>query len=122
MRALTLAAIVSCLLLAACGSPVGEPCEAKDDCQSGQCEARFDTVLSQCVVDCVDSSECPSGSVCTGLVCAQPCEMDSECPRGTLCGEAKFHDGRICMSPCESDADCKEHAPVCGAGGLCGLP
>ncbi len=93
-----------------CGAcPVGYACDedlAQCVALSGSCER---------VRECDDSSDCPSGRVCSpAFLCVPGCTDDASCTAGNIC------QGGECRPPCTSAAECVAGAEC--VDGRCRVP
>jgi len=68
-----LAALVSALVLAACGSPergdkhVGDPCADADECRHHLCVEGVGGPEAVCTRSCATATDCPRGWACAGV-------------------------------------------------------
>lgn len=120
-------------------APIGSPCSADSQCESGLC------AMGYCTLECAARSECPEGSACVRFegsmqACLPGCGAVDDCDRfgpASTCGWAAAVDGSpatVCAdwtdpalpplgSPCEDHVDCQlghygtERA--CGYDGTC---
>jgi Cys-rich repeat protein len=92
------------------------PCTTDADC-SDPARPSCDLEHGSYCVECLATSDCPSGQLCNGGSCVAPtdCLTDQDCAtsdRGKICS---LDDGGLCGATCTTDADCV--APYrCGDG------
>ncbi|MBI2896834.1 MAG: hypothetical protein HYY06_24970 [Deltaproteobacteria bacterium] len=96
-------------------SPIGAPCSDHSGCESDLCNT--DDPGGQCTQVCTDSSDCPTGAVCSEGLCFSACEVDADCreAEGYSCqGDAPDRFCDVAPEPrapigdaCGADEDCE---------------
>jgi hypothetical protein len=96
---------------AAEGCQVPNACETDADCAGLDATPHCDPVLDECVT-CRQESDCPENAHCVERKCSSfiPCVNSRDCPSGTVCDR----DAGECVE-CMQDGDCKEEIETCVA-------
>lgn len=106
------------LLLAACGSSGGGPCQRDGDCAGGLCLTEADGYPGGYCSQACESAPCAGDQVCRALggraVCLSRC-TDGLCRAGYQCFQG------LCQPPCRGEEDCGAGSS-CQAGACVPLP
>ncbi len=124
MRSLHVFVPLALLLLAACGTEIGDECRQSRDCSpDGDRACDVSSPGGYCTVVGCDSGSCPSEAVCVRFFSAETdnvaCEPhasghgDSDCTADEVCtlGGHCLPQGaqtRFCMRACSDDGDCRD--------------
>lgn len=115
------------------GHPLGYPCNAHRDCESGQCTASGNESYCTRACDPGQMGSCPDGMACQTLGSngalarcvisdsattlprdgslhpGAPCNVTKDCASDSVCGAVQESDSSyytFCAPPCQVDADC----------------
>ena len=107
-RALTSTLSLGLLLLAACGTTIGDPCTTNEQCGGQICINQSYTPGGYCSRQCTlaDPRTCPSGSVCIrdgqardNPACFHVCRAQPDCRTGYVCKAVKDSLDAVCVGP-----------------------
>ena len=112
--------LLTASLLGSCGrGRSGEPCYETADCPAEEGELKA-CVSGQCEgVDCLSSSDCPMGSICSvdsfDFECQEGCNSDADCLAGSTCQEGQCADYgcRSTVLDCDLGEFCNETTGEC---------
>lgn len=103
---------LSCSLITACGSGVGNDgaliggaCQDDSDCHT-RCEQGDNFPGGLCTRQCSSTADCPVGSVCTddqGGLCLLECASDAECRGGWRCDAVELEGSQEKALACTDD-------------------
>ena len=97
------------LLLAACGSTIGDPCTTNSECMDQICLNTDYAPGGYCSKGCNDDVySCPTGSTCVHDAlghgtpgCMRTCKTDKECRTSYLCRTQRDSTSPVCVGPAE---------------------
>lgn len=88
--------------------PIGGACGCDTQCPEGS-----KCISGVCNYNCVNTSNCPSGTICQSGSCVegtvginQVCKYTSQCQVGLVCKPPEVGGFNTCKKPCTTDANC----------------
>src|SRR5581483_3245833 len=93
-------------ILAGCGDsttnkqilPIGSACTKSADCGTGAFFCDSDHPNGYCKRDCKADTDCPTGSVCAGVMGAVPGECHKKCTVATAATDCRVSEGYQCKA------------------------